>query len=126
MVGAIGRQWCIPWRTKRYIYSTHVVGMANNLEEGVAVAFSLHVQHLYGVNIQVPSMPSYVYAFKLVNSLSGGAIESARRIRRELGPFSNVTPKDLVTLFPCVDAKLANNLTLKFNRDAVPSNLGTS
>ena len=103
-----------------------VVGNANNLEEGVAVAFSLHIQHLYGLSIQVPSMPSYVYALTLVGKLPGDILSAAGRIRREVGRLSDVAPDDLIRLFPALDARIANELSCKFNRDAVPSDSDTS
>ena len=99
-----------------------VVGSATYLEEGVAVAFSIQVQHLYGVKVQVPSMPSYAHALKLVGKLPGNALSAAARIRREVGRFSNVSAEDLLALYPHLDAKLAMELTRKFDRDAVPSN----
>ena len=58
--------------------------------------------------------------------IAGGAFPSARRIRKEMGRFSGVKKADLVALFPAIDAKLSNDLTRKFNRDADPLNIGTS
>ena len=103
-----------------------VVGNANNLEEGVAVAFSLHAQTLYGVDVQVPSIPSYVYALTLVDKLPGDILSDAALIRRELGPLIHVTPDGLRGLFPNLDAHLANELTHKFKRDAVPPDSDTA
>ena len=103
-----------------------VVGNANNLEEGVAVAFSLHAQTLYGVDVQVPSIPSYVYALKLVDKLPGDILSDVALIRRELGPLSHVTLDGLRGLFPNLDAHLANELTHKFERDAVPPDSDTA
>ncbi len=61
-----------------------IPGNTNNLEEGVAVAFSLHVQSSYGISIPV-SMPSYLYALRLVQALPEGPLGAAARVRRQVG-----------------------------------------
>ncbi len=43
-----------------HLLDTVVRGEANNLEEGVAVVFSLIAQRRYGVGLQMPSKSSYV------------------------------------------------------------------
>ncbi len=91
-------------------------GEANNLEEGVAVAFSLHAQKSFGVNIQGPSMPSYTCALSLIEALPNDPLQSAGRIRREVGRFSDVSADDLVGLFPELDVGVANRLSNKFKR----------
>ena len=100
------------------------LGEATYLEEGVAVAFSYFVQPMYGIDI-VNNLPSYTYARELVAALPNGHL-SAGRIRQELGSLSHVTPDDLIRLFPALDARIANELSCKFNRDAVPSDSDTS
>ena len=92
-----------------------VVGNTNNLEEGVAVAFSLHVQPLYNVNIK-PSIPSYLHAFRLTCKLPGGPLQSAKRIRDHIGALSEVTAQDLQKLFPSVDTVDCLTLAEQFSR----------
>ena len=48
-----------------------IPGNTNNLEEGIAVAFSIHVQPLYGISVR-PSSDSYVHVFQLASLLPGG------------------------------------------------------
>ena len=104
-----------------HLLNPGILGTANYLEEGVAVAFSLHAQTLYGVDVHVPSIPSYIYALELVDMLPGDILSDAALIRREVGRFSKVTPEDLLGLYPELDSHLAVELTSKFDRDAVPS-----
>lgn len=89
-------------------------GMGNFLEEGVAVAISLHFSRLYGLNFIAPSTGMYRNALNLVNELPEGAILSARRIRMELGKFSGVTRDDLIQLYPKLDSSVATHLARKF------------
>ena len=91
-------------------------GEANYLEEGVAVVFSLHAQKHFGVRVQRPSMPSYTCALSLVKALPNDSLQSAGRIRKEVGRFSDVTADDLVGLFPALDVDVANRLSNKFKR----------
>ena len=92
-----------------------VVGKANNLEEGVAVAFSLYVQPLYGIRIQ-PSIPSYLSAFQLANILPEGALEAAKRVRDHVGALNNITLQGLQELFPSVDKVILRELAERFIR----------
>ena len=94
-----------------------IPGNANNLEEGVAVAFSLHVQSSYGISIPV-SMPSYLYALRLVQALPEGPLGAAARVRRQVGSLSVATPQCLVELFPEVDGGVLANLAGGFVRSA--------
>ena len=91
-------------------------GGANNLEEGVAVAFSLYVQPGFGVSIR-PSFPSYVQAFRLVSLLPGGPLQSAQRIRNRCGALNDITLLDLQGLFPSVGEAVLQDLTERFNRN---------
>lgn len=93
------------------------LGQANYLEEGVAVAMSLHVSRIYGFSFLAPSSSKYGKALKLVNKLPEGAILSARRIRREVGRFSAVSTEDLLKLYPppALDPAIANALTTSFD-----------
>ncbi len=94
----------------------------NYLEEGVAVAFSIYVQQRFGVKeVQIPSFDKpderqYAIALKWVNALPHGAVESAGRIRREIGRFSAVSTEDLLKIYPppALDPAIANALTTSF------------
>ena len=94
-----------------------IPGNTNNLEEGVAVAFSLHVQPSYGISIPV-SMPSYLYALQLVQALPGGPLTAAARVRRQVGSLGAATRQCLVGLFPEVDEGVLTNLAKGFVRSA--------
>jgi len=91
-------------------------GEANNLEEGVAVAFSLHAQEYFNVRVQRPTLPSYLCALSLVEALPNDPLQSTGLIRREVGRFSDVSANHLVGLFPEMDVDVANQLANKFNR----------
>lgn len=91
-------------------------GEINNLEEGVAVAFSLHAQEYFSVRVQRPSMPSYASALSLVEALPNDPLQSAGRIRWKVGRFSDVSADDLVGLFPELDVDVANRLANRFKR----------
>ena len=90
-----------------------VAGNTNNLEEGVAVAFSLHVQPAYSICIR-PSSPSYLHVFQLASMLPGGPLEAARRVRDRVGALSNLTARDLSELFPNVDTVVLGKLAERF------------
>ena len=93
-----------------------IAGNANYLEEGVAVAFSLSVQPSYDIDI-TPSMPSYIYALRLVNSLPGGPLIAGRQVRERVGAFTLATAQDLAELFPNVEEAIAIELTMPFVRE---------
>ena len=93
-----------------------IPGNANNLEEGVAVAFSLSVQQLYGVSVQT-SMKSYLYALQLVAILPGGPFEVGKGIRERVGALSDARVEDLGELFPNVDKTVLSKLAEEFERD---------
>ena len=90
-------------------------GNGNYLEEGVAVAFSLHVQPMYGFNMSV-KMPSYVKALNLVESLPGGVLTAGKLIRETVGALSSATPQFLAELFPEVDETICDHLAQRFDR----------
>ena len=90
-------------------------GSANNLEEGVAVAFSLHVQPEFGVCIR-PSIPSYIQAFGLASLLPGGPLRAAEQIRNRYGSLNDVTFQDLEGLFPSVGRRTLQMLVERFDR----------
>lgn len=93
-----------------------VAGSTNNLEEGVAVAFSLYVQPSYDVRIR-PSLPSYLHALHLARMLPGGALAAAARLRSRFGALNDITVQDLRRTFPSVGEDLLRSLTAKFTRE---------
>ena len=93
-----------------------ILGDANNLEEGIAVAFSLRVQPLYGIRVLV-SMPSYIHALSLVSELPGDPLEVGRRVRERVGTLSAVTTQDLRDLFPNTNKGILSELSARFVRD---------
>ena len=95
-----------------------IPGNTNNLEEGVAVVFSLYVQPSYGISIPV-AMPSYLYARRLVQALPGNPLAAAARVRRQVASLSAATPQSLAELFPEVDGGVLDNLASGFVRGAV-------
>jgi len=93
----------------------------NWLEEGVAVALSIHAQECFGLKVWKPS-PSverdiqYHIAFGLVQALPEGALESAKRIRQKVGRLSDATADDLMSLYHgCLEPTVAEKLANKFN-----------
>ena len=91
-------------------------GNSNNLEEGVAVAFSMDVQLSYGINIR-PSMPSYRYALQLVWMLPGGPLKAANRVRGRDSALGSATAQLLEKLFPNTDRDMLSKLAEKFVRN---------
>ena len=90
-----------------------VTGSTNNLEEGVAVAFSLYVQPSFGVSIQ-PSTPSYLHALQLARTLPGGPFQAAALVRNRFGALNNITIQDLRRLFPSVGEEVLSSLAESF------------
>ncbi len=90
----------------------------NMLEESVVVAFSLHVQPMYGFTMPV-TMPSYAEAMRLAESLPGGALPAGRLIRESAGALSCATEELLGRLFPGLDRGTRARLAGRFNRDPV-------
>ena len=93
-----------------------VVDAGNVLEEGVAVAFSLHVQRMYGFIMPV-TMASYVDAVQLAESLPGGALVAGKFVRESVGALSSATPQSLAALFPGLDETIGVRLASKFDRN---------
>ena len=93
-----------------------ICGNANYLEEGVAVAFSLGVQQLYGVSVQT-SMKSYLYALQLVAMLPGGPFEAGKQARDRVGALSDATVEVLEELFPSMDEAVLSKLAEEFVKD---------
>ena len=92
-----------------------VPGSTNNLEEGVAVAFSLHVQPSFGVCLQ-SSIPSYICAYQLVCNLPGGPLRAAGRVRNRFDALNDITVQDLMGLFPSVGESVLGRLAERFTR----------
>ena len=90
-----------------------VAGNTDNLEEGVAVAFSLHVQPAYGINVR-PGTTAYDHAHHLVCRLPGGPFAAGQRIRGEIGALSVTTPATLCKLFPELNRQIAVDLARPF------------
>ena len=91
-----------------------VAGNANNLEEGVAVAFSLCVQPMYGISVQ-PPMPSYRLALQLSGMLPGGPLRAAKLVRDRVGSLNDVTAEGLRDLFPSIDEVVSRRLAERFS-----------
>jgi len=71
----------------------------NYLEEGVAVAFSMHAQKHFKDCNREPNPDNeadlkYAIALDLVKQLPGGPLESARRIRQKVDRLSDATADD--------------------------------
>ena len=94
-----------------------IPGNVNNLEEGVAVAFSLHVQSSYRIS-QPVKLPSYRNALQLFCALPGAPFEAAARVRRQAGSLNAATRQCLAELFPEVDRAILDQLAGGFVRDA--------
>lgn len=97
------------------------LGTANYLEEGVCVAFSIEVQHKFDLGpdycIQRPKKNcKYAIALSLVNQLPEPVLCSASKLRNKAGSLSDVTVKDLRSLYPDIDEALAVALTCKFSQ----------
>ena len=92
-----------------------IVGGTNNLEEGVAVSFSLQIQPPYNICMQ-PSLAAYLEAQQLADRLPGGPLEAARRVRERVGALSEARASDLEHLFPDVDRVVLSRLAGKFVR----------
>ena len=95
-----------------------VPGNANNLEEGVSVAFSLRVQYSYGISIQ-PSIPAYLQAFQISSMLPGGPLRAAKRVRDRVDSLNDITAQGLRELFPSIDEVVCGRLAERFIRNVV-------
>ena len=87
-----------------------VPGNDKCLGEGVAVAFSVYVQTLFGLQPQPIGLASYRRALELVCRLPKGPLEAARQVRAAVGTLSQVTAQHLEDLFPEVDRETLSNL----------------
>lgn len=103
-----------------HLLNPGTLGSANYLEEGVAVAFSIHAQHLYSipsVAIQKPEKSKgtqYWIALTLVNELPKPVLKHAGLLRQMAGSLRSVSSKHLLRMLPEIDAGLVDVLTCKF------------
>jgi len=93
-----------------------VEGATTWLEEGVAVAFAVHVAATYTSQGQTPSPGSpYAEALDLVHQFADPCFPAARHIRSNIGPLSSVSEGVLAAAFPQVSgvvlSRLANRWT---------------
>lgn len=88
-----------------------VVGHTNWLEEGIAVAFSIHAQSLLGcTKVQQPASGAYFDAFQLASRLPGGAFPFAFAVRSRFGSLAGFNAGELKAAFPVVSKDLAKRL----------------
>lgn len=90
-----------------------VPGNTNNLEEGVAVAFSLWVQPIYGFHMETKT-ESYLYALELVRMLHSDPLEAGGRVRNNVGALSGCDERDLAALFPGVQRSVMTEIASDF------------
>ena len=93
-----------------------ITGNANYLEEGVAVAFSLHVQPTYQI-CQPVRGEAYRRAHALVSRLPGGALVAGKFVRNQLGALSSATTLNLSAMFENADIDLLSQLTTEFSSE---------
>ena len=103
-----------------------VPGSGNYLGDGIAVAFSVYAQMLFGLQPQPIGLASYRRALELVCRLPNGPLEAARQVRAAVGALSQVTAQHLEDLFPDVDRETLSNLAAPFVRTANVSLEGSS
>jgi hypothetical protein len=66
-----------------------IAGYTNYLEEGIAVAFSLHAQDLYRIaRCNTPAIQGYVDALQLAESLPGGPFDFGKAVRTRFGSLA--------------------------------------
>ncbi len=90
------------------------------LEEGVAVAFSIHAQKKYRESAQEPNPDKredrkYAFAYSLVEKLPDSILGSGKKIRQKVGRLSDATAIDLRDLYPGLEHSIAEKLASKFN-----------
>lgn len=92
-----------------------VVGTTNWLEEGIAVAFSVHMTEDL-VNVSMPiTDPKYRDAYKLIQRFEEPYFTVARKIREAVGALSLADNETLQHLFPSADNHLLQKLVTNFN-----------
>ena len=92
-----------------------IVGNTNNLEEGVATAFSVEIQSSYGIDIQ-PEEASYIRALLLCRKLPVDPLMAGKRARERFGALSAIKANHLRQLFPSVEETVLDDLAKGFVR----------
>ena len=92
-----------------------VRGSTNYLEEGIAVAFSIHMSKKYAIDPMYPTDIHYQKSLKLVHELPDGIYKSAKKIRNKCGSLGNATVEDLMKLFPKTNLESLNELCTIFS-----------
>ena len=90
---------------------------SNYLEEGIAVAFSLNVQHSYCINVEISKeapYQKYHNALRLIKELPGGPLKAGLLIRERVGKLSAAETQDLEVLFQSVDKNDLCKMAKKF------------
>lgn len=93
-----------------------VAGNTNNLEEGVAVAFSLQVQPTYGIDVPVTTR-SYAHVLDLALRLGDDPMTAGKRVRQLVGSLHSATSRYLADIFPKVDGLILEELAAEFVRE---------
>ena len=91
-----------------------VAGGTNFLEEGIAVAFSIHALEACGQPPFETCETSYTEALNLVRALAPDVFAAGRRIRECAGALSKAARRDLESLFPTVDRAILCRLSQPF------------
>jgi hypothetical protein len=87
-----------------------IEGHTNWIEEGVAVAFSIHAQAIYGISLNPIPPGAYWDAFTLVDALPGGTFAFAKMVRAKFGTLHSFNGAELSAEFPRLSAELASRL----------------
>ena len=91
-----------------------IAGETNFLEEGIAVAFSMHALEAYSLPPFETDLASYTEALKLVRALAPDVFSAGQRIRESAGALSQAARCDLAILFPAVDRAILCRLSQPF------------
>jgi hypothetical protein len=89
-----------------------IAGHTTWLEEGIAVAFSIHAQKTRNVSVISPPIQSnYGIALELVNKLPGGPFDFGKAVRARFGSLHGFSGEDLIYLYPMLTQADANRLS---------------
>jgi hypothetical protein len=88
-----------------------IAGYTNYLEEGIAVAFSLHALDMHGEPRFSTSIQGYIDAVKLTESVPGGPLEFGKAVRSSFSSLHGFNAAQLHEAFPVISADLANRLS---------------
>lgn len=92
-----------------------VAGITTRFEEGVAVGFSIEMVRDLTNHPMFPEIPSYVEAYKLMQSLPVTWNNAAMIFRKQYGRMSLATPESLRLIFPEADTDVLAKLAQPFN-----------